>query len=286
VKVIDEADITPPDLDGSEQYVFGIVHPDRQTTVELIEQGIAITFAPASLLETFQVAVRVLETESPTAPVPGTALQRIEVILFGVDGEPLPQPSLRRPARIVMTLTHEEVQALGGSSAILSEALRGLYQVLRFETVPAPGRWVGLTTEFHSASNSFIAWTEGFSQIVLAQMPEGSEQVEPPTPAATPGFGAPEPPPATPAPTADRPTPPSAPTAGSEATPMSAATLQPSATVPPTPMPQTQVTPTPAPHGMSQEAASFPWVLLLVVIGGVAAVTLAAFAALRVRRAP
>ena len=232
--------VTPRDAQGG---IVSVVQPTLQATVELPKQGVVLAIPAMAQQKTFQVRLRSVQLESLPVRPDGQVLRSVQVDLFDTDGKPMRGVRLLRSARLSITVSEEEVEAMGGLATVLREHGAGR---LRLQKLASTGRsWTELHTAFDIATQAFSASVSQFSTFALTWSDQ--QPVSTATPAAAP---TPEPP-VTP-------------------TPTSVPLMAPTPAITPTPATLIAAAPTPVAPATGETRVPAPLLLTLAVLGAVA----------------
>ena len=160
--IVPENQITAIDPSGG---IADVAHPVERLLLELPEHGIRLEIPAPALRETFQVRLRVVDPEDLSVQPGGKVLRAVRIELFDPEGNRLPDAELWFNARLWVTLSEDEVEAIGGLDGFVNGyASRGL----GLQKSSRSGRyWADISTALDIGSRTFSARLSRFSTVAL-----------------------------------------------------------------------------------------------------------------------
>ena len=114
---------------------------------------------------TFQLRLKLLDAASLEVQPLGRALRAVQIDLFDAEGNPIRDANFFFAAALTVTLSDQEVQELGGPTAMLDEVVAGRLSIRRFR--PSSGEWDSILTTHDFSRRTFTAFLSSFSTFAL-----------------------------------------------------------------------------------------------------------------------
>lgn len=173
-----------------------VVNPDRLTVIKAAEQYVTVQFPATSRARTFQARVTTYSDDRmPEDPPPCIPLALVKVDQFDTEGVQEENARLISPATLRIALTREQVEELGGLSAVFQAHMNDRLKLLRRDGPGDPWRKIWYMFNFDTTPGQVIITTRicRFSDFALvkddgmsAQERAQADSTVTPEPTATP----------------------------------------------------------------------------------------------------